>query len=363
MAEAEVDPFAEKPQPREVWEPAEEENFDEVRESVEGRMDVNIPNPITQNTPLLIAIKNRNVEMAKYLIIRNSDVKMQNAVGDTALHWAVSVLMNSRSLFRDLSGIERRRRTRQDDNHQDGGNKRCRRVWEHSFASCLQPEPCTNRQDLDFGQEGASVTHRNDYGNTPVQLTTNNTIRQMIKLVTDKGEAGREQVKAAERNRLAQEKAHKEQQRLKQLEAEAKKRDQDAYDWRRREEILAEEVYAHMQHLRKLASKPSSSSKSVSRTRRNPRRRRRRRNNEKESHSSQKKKVMGQYYKGPVKINLSIILLGFFRWGGRSFRSLQLAAGSRRRWDGSSSQEFPAARGAGERGEGPWRCVCELGHG
>ncbi|XP_024543840.1 ankyrin repeat domain-containing protein 1-like isoform X2 [Selaginella moellendorffii] len=88
MAEAEVDPFAEKPQPREVWEPAEEENFDEVRESVEGKMDVNIPNPITQNTPLLIAIKNRNVEMAKYLIIRNSDVKMQNAVGDTALHWA-----------------------------------------------------------------------------------------------------------------------------------------------------------------------------------------------------------------------------------------------------------------------------------
>ncbi|XP_024545145.1 26S proteasome non-ATPase regulatory subunit 10-like [Selaginella moellendorffii] len=88
VAELDEDPFADRPPPKSVWEATEEESLDEVRATIENKQDVNCPNPITLNTPLIIALKINHIEMANFLLSKGADVKPQNKCGDTALHWA-----------------------------------------------------------------------------------------------------------------------------------------------------------------------------------------------------------------------------------------------------------------------------------
>ncbi|KAJ7525296.1 hypothetical protein O6H91_17G044500 [Diphasiastrum complanatum] len=220
----EDDPLAEKPAIKKVWEAVKEGNLEEVRRSIESGEDVSLPNPVTLDTPLLIAAKTAHKEMLTFLLSKGASVTNRNRVGDTALHWAafkgdeeLVLLLLSKGADKDARG---------------------------EFSNTpLHLACCGNHYSVAniLLQEGASVTIRNDFGNTPHRISMDSKIKQMLKVIMLEGEPARELLRLEELKKRALKKEAEELERLRQQELDIIKREQETYDRERMDAIHAEE--------------------------------------------------------------------------------------------------------------------------
>ena len=77
--------------PNEFWFARDAKYESILRKFLEKGADVNIRNQITGDTPLQLAVKNRNISIMNILLEKGADVNIRNHLtGDTPLHVAVA---------------------------------------------------------------------------------------------------------------------------------------------------------------------------------------------------------------------------------------------------------------------------------
>ena len=93
--------------PNEFWFARDAKYESILRKFLEKGADVNIRNQITGDTPLQLAVKNRNISITNILLEKGADVNIRNHLtGDTPLHVAVADGFTYRIVFLLEKGAE-----------------------------------------------------------------------------------------------------------------------------------------------------------------------------------------------------------------------------------------------------------------